>query len=167
MGYSQRAKPKNRLSPFFIYKKVWIIPQKVKIYEHAQTAFILDGQLKVMLEEDYLSMVKHNVILNASVIPAKAGIHLQMYKIHPIASQIFYAQALAVWFKRNLKQALLNHVYANKITVKGIDLNDAKINESIYHQYLKAYKKGVFNFIQEDIDLVTKERLPHKYFSGG
>jgi len=61
---------------------------------------------------------------------------------------------LAVWFKRNLKQALLNQVYANKATVKGIDQNDAATNEAIYHQYLKAYKKGVFNFIQEDKDLI-------------
>ncbi len=81
--------------------------------------------------------------------------------------QIFYAQVLAVWFKRNLKQALLNQVYANKGTVKGIDQNDAATNEAIYHQYLKAYRKGVFNFIQEDIDPVTQETLPRKYFSGG
>src|SRR5208283_4199100 len=81
--------------------------------------------------------------------------------------QIFYAQALAVWFKRNLKQALLNRVYANKGTVKGIDQNDSATNETIYHQYLRAYKKGVFNFIKEDTDPATQETLPRKYFSGG
>jgi len=185
--------------PVNTFNKVWIVPQRVGIYEHGQTAFIVNGHLKVMLEEDYLSLTKHNAINNnvilseakdlnklkdSSATPQndvnKLGSQIIRAIILPeiekeinegknFASlrQIFYAQALAVWFKRNLKQALLNQVYANKGTVKGIDQNDAATNEAIYHQYLRAYKKGVFNFIQEDIDPVTQEALPRKYFSGG
>jgi hypothetical protein len=190
--------------PVNTFNKVWIVPQRVGVYEHGQTAFIVSGHLKVMLEEDYLSMTKHNAISGFStvipdtptVIPAKAGIH-DKNGINAIGSQIireiilpeiekeinegknfatlrqiFYAQALAVWFKRNLKQALLNRVYANKGTVKGIDQNDTAINEAIYRQYLKAYKKGVFNYIQEDsfppLDGEGKGGvIPRKYFSGG
>jgi len=135
-----------------------------------------------------------------TVIPAKAGIQntntigsqvirqiilpeiekeINEGKNFATLRQIFYAQVLAVWFKRNLKQALLNQVYANKGTVKGIERPFSTVipakagiqpmddNEAIYRQYLRAYKKGVFNFIKEDIDPVTQETLPRKYFSGG
>jgi len=206
--------------PVNTFNKVWIVPQRVGIYEHGQTAFIVDGHLKVMLEEDYLSMTKHNAIQNSPVILKNNSVilsegphagHAQvaskdLNKINSIRDssatpqndvntlgsqiirqivlpeiekevndgknfatlrQIFYAQALAVWFKRNLKQALLNRVYANKGTVKGIDQNNPATNEAIFQQYLRAYKKGVFNYIKEDIDPGTQETLPRKYFSGG
>ncbi len=173
--------------PVNTFNKVWIVPQRVGVYEHGQTAFIVSGHLKVMLEEDYLSLAKHNAVNSA-----KAGIHsvgsqiirqiilpeiekeINEGKNFSTLRQIFYAQALAVWFKRNLKQALLNRVYANKGTVKGIDQNDNATNEAIYHQYLRAYKKGVFNYIKEDkipysFDPNTGDQrtIARKYFSGG
>jgi len=181
--------------PVNTFNKVWIMPQSAGIYEHGQTAFIVEGHLKVMLEEDYLSLKKHNAI-NSVIARGPQGDEAISERTtndtHAIGSQvirqiilpeierevndgknfatlrqIFYAQVLAVWFKRNLKQALLNRVYANKGTVKGIDDNNTAINEAIYHRYLSAYKKGVFNYIGEDIDPVTQEALPRKYFSGG
>ena len=36
----------------------------------------------------------------------------------------------------------------------------------IYEQYLKAYKKGVFNYIKEDVN-AAGATIPRKYFSGG
>lgn len=39
--------------------------------------------------------------------------------------------------------------------------------ESIYQQYLKAFKKGVYNYIKEEQDPVTQQMVPRKYFSGG
>ena len=167
--------------PVNTFNKVWIVPQKAGVYEHGQTAFIVNGHLKVMLEEDYLSLQKHTAvqapqgnnphavasqIIRAIILP-EIEKEINEGKNFATLRQIFYAQVLAVWFKRNLKQTLLNRVYANKSTVKGIDQNDAATNEAIYHQYLAAYKKGVFNFIKEDIDPVTQETLPRKYFSGG
>jgi len=170
--------------PVNTFNKVWIVPQSVGIYEHGQTAYIVSGHLKVMLEEDYLSLTKHTAISSRnetnqsevnqlgfkiirSIILPEIEKEINDGKNFATLRQIFYAQALAVWFKNNLKQALLNQVYANKDTVKGIDQNDTATNEAIYHQYLRAYKKGVFNFIKEDIDPVTQETLPRKYFSGG
>ncbi len=166
--------------PVNTFNKVWIVPQRVGIYEHGQTAFIVDGHLKVMLEEDYLSLTKHNAINTVQSTTHSIGSQILRAIILPeiekevndgknfaTLRQIFYASALAVWFKHNLKQALLNRVYANKRTVRGIDQNNPATNEAIYHQYLKAYKKGAFNFIQEDVDPVTQETMPRKYFSGG
>lgn len=60
----------------------------------------------------------------------------------------------------------MGKVYANQAKVKGIDQNPQN-NQVIYQQYLKAFKKGVFNFIKEDVDKYTNETIPRKYFSGG
>src|SRR5208282_2412244 len=120
-----------------------------------------------------------------SVIPAKAGIHsvgsqvvrtiilpeiekeVNTGKNFAPLRQIFNSLILASWYKKNLKEALLNQVYADKNTVKGVNLTDPSVKERIYQQYLQAYKKGVFNYIKEDLDPNTKEMLPRKYFSGG
>src|SRR5208283_1942532 len=49
----------------------------------------------------------------------------------------------------------------------GVNIDDPQETRRIYQQYLKSYKKGVYNYIKEDIDLVTQETIPRKYFSGG
>ncbi|HLD88384.1 MAG TPA: hypothetical protein VI955_03610, partial [Candidatus Omnitrophota bacterium] len=73
---------------------------------------------------------------------------------------------LATWYKKALKESLLGQVYADKAKVKGVD-QDPKANEQIYQQYLKAFKKGVYNYIKEDTDKYTNQTIPRKYFSGG
>jgi len=186
--------------PVNTFNKVWIMADRAQVFEHNQTAFVLDSHLKVMLEEDYLALQKHN----PSVIPAKGRIdrHSQsLAGIHSVGSQIvkeiilpqlekevntgknfanlrqiFNSIILSSWYKKNLKESLLNQVYANKAKVKGIErlgviASDAKQSQQdlspdqIYYQYLKAYKKGVFNYIKEDS--VQGQTIPHKYFSGG
>ena len=73
---------------------------------------------------------------------------------------------LAAWYKRALKESLLGKIYANRSKLRGVD-QDPKNNQVIYQRYLQAYKKGVFNFIKEDVDRYTNETIPRKYFSGG
>src|SRR5580658_479876 len=58
--------------PVNTFNKVWILPDDALIYEKGNTAYILKNHLRVMLEEDYLSLQKHSGTYN--VIPAKAGI---------------------------------------------------------------------------------------------
>ncbi len=80
--------------------------------------------------------------------------------------QMYSGMLLATWYKKVLKSSLLGEVYADKAKVKGVD-QDPKSNDEIYRRYLKAFKKGVFNYIKEDIDKYTNEPIPRKYFSGG
>jgi len=47
--------------PINTFNKVWIIPDKAVVYENGGTAFVLESHLKVMLEEDYLSLQKHQM----------------------------------------------------------------------------------------------------------
>ncbi len=180
--------------PVNTFNKVWILPDDALIYEKSNvnkpgidkqgtgniTAYVLKNHLRVMLEEDYLSLQKHTGIER---VPAN--------KTHSIASkivreivlpelqkevneganfaplrQVYSGMLLATWFKRTLKQSVLGQIYANKGKVKGID-QDPRINEEIYERYLQAYKKGVFNYIKEDTDRLTNETVSRKYFSGG
>jgi len=46
----------------------------------------------------------------------------------------------------------------------GIQKYDVK---GIYQQYLAAFKKGVYNYIKEDVDKYTQQTIPRKYFAGG
>ena len=81
--------------------------------------------------------------------------------------QIYNSMILAVWFKKNLREALLNQVYTDKSKVTGVNVDDPTIKERIYRQYVQAYRKGVFNYIKEEADPSTQEIVPRKYFSGG
>ena len=82
--------------------------------------------------------------------------------------QMFYSMILASWYKMTLKDALLSRIYGNQSKVKvGVNQPDPGMNEEIFDRYLRAYKKGVFNYIKEDIDKVSRQPIPRKYFSGG
>ncbi|MBF0489594.1 MAG: hypothetical protein HQL15_03115 [Candidatus Omnitrophica bacterium] len=48
--------------PVNTFNKVWIVPEKAVVYENSKagTAYVVEARLKVMLEQDYLSMTKHD-----------------------------------------------------------------------------------------------------------
>ncbi len=185
--------------PVNTFNKVWIMADKAEVFEHNQTAFVVGSHLKVMLEEDYLALSKHqrqpgerqpgdmfksekrghvpreagyvspfsvaSQIVRAIILPELEK-EVNTGKNFANLRQILNSLILANWYKKNLKQALLNQVYTNQSKVKGIDLNNPTIKQQIYEQYLKAYKKGVFNYIKEDVT-TQGNSIPRKYFSGG
>ncbi len=202
----------NAQIPVNTFNKVWILADKASVYEHGQTAFVVDGHLKVMLEEDYLARDKNqmptrghvpnknNQNVSPSRLPSETALNVKATqgntpnvissqiirdivipeiekevntgKNFATLRQIFNSQILAIWYKKNLKEALINQVYSNKNTIKGVNLSDPSVKEQIYQQYLQAYKKGVFNYIKEDPltdaqGKLTGQRIPRKYFSGG
>ncbi|MBF0511843.1 MAG: hypothetical protein HQL13_05895, partial [Candidatus Omnitrophica bacterium] len=159
--------------PINTFNKVWIIPDKATLYQKGNSVFLLDSHLKVMLEEDYLSQSKHNAItrsLNSKIIRTiiLPALEKEVNEGANFANlrQMYSGMILAAWYKRALKASVLGQIYADKGKTRGVD-QDPKTNELIYQQYLKAYRKGVFNFIKEDIDKYTHESIPRKYFSGG
>lgn len=179
--------------PVNTFNKVWILPDDALIYEKGNTAYILRNHLRVMLEEDYLSLQKHLGIQRvpgnkAHAIASKVVREIVLPELQREVNegknfaalrQVYSGMLLATWFKRELKASLLGQIYANKAKIRGVDYTSSivipakagiyKKNdvEGIYQQYLKAYKKGVFNFIKEDVDKYTNETIPRKYFSGG
>jgi len=81
--------------------------------------------------------------------------------------QVYNSLILATWYKKKIKDSILEQVYANQKKVAGVNINDPKETQRIYQRYLQAFKKGVYNYIKEDVDPLTQETIPRKYFSGG
>jgi hypothetical protein len=165
--------------PVNTFNKVWIVPDDAMIYEKGNTAYVLKNHLRVMMEEDYLSLQKHAGIQSVPQKTNNIGSKIVKEIVLPELEkevnegknfanlrQVFSGMVLAAWYKRALKESLLSKIYADQSKVKGVDQDPAN-NEAIYQQYLKAYKKGVFNFIKEDVNKYTNETIPRKYFSGG
>ncbi len=181
--------------PVNTFNKVWIVPEKAVVYENtkAGTAYIVESRLKVMLEQDYLSLEKHT----GGVIPAKAGIQ-NNNDINALGSnivreivipeltrevnedknfaqlrQVYNSLILAAWYKKKIRDSILEQVYADKNKIQGLvipanaGIQNKNNVEYIYQRYLQAFKKGVYNYIKEDIDPATQETVPRKYFSGG
>ncbi len=181
--------------PVDTFNKVWITSDKAKVFERNNVAYIVGAHLKVMLESDYQAAQAVGVRTGDPVItPAPAAVwrgqgrgaseELAKQVIRDVVipeiekevnegqnfamlRQMFYSMILASWYKLALKDALLNQVYSNKDKTSGVLSDDPAVATKIYEQYLQAYKKGVFDYIKEDMDAVTHDPLPRKYFSGG
>ncbi|MBF0511499.1 MAG: hypothetical protein HQL13_04130 [Candidatus Omnitrophica bacterium] len=174
--------------PVNTFNKVWILPEKAVVYENikAKTAYVLESKLKVMLEQDYLSLKKHegiqfyhrkdaincvftnqlgSQIVREIVIPELTK-EVNENKNFAKLRQVYNSLILATWYKKKIKDSILNQVYTDKNKVAGVNIDDQKEKEKIYQQYLKAFKKGVFNYIKEDMG-PEGETIPRKYFSGG
>jgi len=175
--------------PINTFNKVWIVPDKATVFEDGDTAFVVESHLKVMLEEDYMSLM-HNlndkqrgtnqlkeedvrVISNVSSQVVKEvlipEIEKEINEGRSFANlrQIYNSMILATWFKQNLKQSLLGQVYVDQNKTKGVETDDPQSKQKIYEQYLEAFKKGVYNFIKEDYDTAIQEVITRRYFSGG
>jgi len=170
--------------PVNTFNKVWIVPEKAVVYENAKagTAYVVESKLKVMLEQDYLSLQKHegisalpqvkdtnqlgSQIVREIVIPQLTK-EVNEDKNFSQLRQVYNSLILATWYKKKIKDSILEQVYANKNKVAGVNIDDPQEKESIYHRYLQAFKKGAYNYIKEEIDPVSQQTVPRKYFSGG
>ncbi|MCR4337051.1 MAG: hypothetical protein NUV91_04510, partial [Candidatus Omnitrophica bacterium] len=161
--------------PVDVFNKVWIVPDSAAVYEHGNTTIVIESRLKVLLEKDYLAKENNtkNDSLNATseilreiILPAIEEEVNHGKNFTPLR-QIYHSAILAKWYKQKLQESLLNQVYSDKNKTLGIDVNDKKIKEKIYQQYLEAFKRGAYNYIREEYDPTTQQMIPRKYFSGG
>lgn len=175
--------------PMNTFNKVWIVPKQAIVYEHDKGAYILESKLEVMLEEDYFAL-RANLDNDDTGMPDMelgdieiiSGVSSEMVreilipeiekevnegKTFAPLRQIYHSMILAMWYKETLKDSLLGQVYADQNKVMGVDVEDKEIKQKIYDQYLEAFNKGVYDYIREDYDPVTRQNVPKKYFSGG
>jgi len=169
--------------PTNTFNKVWIVPEKALIYRNGKNIFITDSHLKVMLEEDYLSLEHHEEALDAHTADTSLKEETKIIlrdvilpelqrEVNEGANfanlrQIYHSLILAVWYKNNLKESILSQIYADENKLEGVKAEDREIKEKIYNQYIDAFKKGVYDYIREDYDATRQEMIPRKYFSGG
>ncbi len=180
--------------PVDTFNKVWITADKAKVLERNNVAYVVGAHLKVMLDVDYTAAMRadtrsapttNNVSakgVGEDLVSSRDEIARQVIRDVVIPEiekevnegqnfamlrQMFYSMILASWYKLALKDALLNQVYSNQAKTSGVLSDDPAVKDKIYTQYLEAYKKGVFNYIKEDMDAVSQQPVPRKYFSGG
>ena len=169
------------------FNKVWIVPETAIVYENASagTAYVAESKLKVLLEQDYLSLANHAGISGSVPVLAQnvnqIGSQIVKEIVIPLLNkeinegknfsqlrQVYQSLILAAWYKKKIKDSLLQKIYINQNKTPGIDIaNPTKEKQNIYNQYLKAFKKGAYNYIKEERDPVTLKTVPRKYFSGG
>ncbi len=175
--------------PINTFNKVWIVPKKAVVYEHDGQAFILESSLEVMLEEDYLSLKQNrkdkdlgadhvddqgvkelnqmsSQVVREVVLPVLEKEVNEGENFAPLR-QVYHSLILAAWYKRKLRESVINHIYADQKKIAGIDIDDKQMKDKIYQQYLAAFKTGVYNFIKEEYDPQQQATIPRKYFSGG
>ncbi|MDE2027911.1 MAG: hypothetical protein KGJ11_05165, partial [Candidatus Omnitrophica bacterium] len=165
--------------PVNTFNKVWIMPETAVVYENtkAGTAYVVEAKLKVMLEQDYLALSHHvsnaastssigAQVLRAIVIPELTR-EVNDDKNFAALRQVYNSLILATWYKKKIKNSILEAVYADKNKVGGVGYGSGIDVESIYQRYLRAFKKGVYNYVKEETDPLTQETVPRKYFSGG
>jgi len=172
--------------PINTFNKVWIMPQTAVVYEHKDRAFVLKSRLKVLLEKDYLSLRKH-MSPDLATVPASSALDINDFSSRIVKEivipqiekeinegknfsqlrQIYNALILANWYKKRFQESFLGVNYFNQNKVLGVDVKDKQITAKIYQEYLQAYKKGVYNYINQEYDPYSNEVIPRKYFSGG
>jgi len=170
--------------PVSTFNKVWIVPEKAVVYENAKagTAYVVESKLKVMLEQDYLSLQKHSPVLPLALRNDVASVgadivreivlpeltkEINENKNFSQLRQVYNSLILATWYKKKIKDSILEEVYTDKNKIAGVGYKNSLNIELIYQRYLQAFKKGAYNYIKDDIDPLTQETIPRKYFSGG
>jgi predicted Rossmann-fold nucleotide-binding protein len=171
--------------PVNTFNKVWIVPDKALIYESpkASTAYIIRARLKVMLEQDYLSLSRHtqgiphpplerdqinalgSQIVRDIVLPQLTR-EVNTGGNFAVLRQVYNSLILAAWYKKKIRASLWAQVYENKNKITGVRSSQNDV-ERIYADYLTAFKKGAYNYIREETDPLTQQTVPRKYFSGG
>jgi len=175
--YSEVAKKFGTTNiPVDTFNKVWIVPEKAVVYENPTggAAYIVESKLKVMLEEDYKSTSIHRAragldapgIMKQIVLPELAK-EVNEGKNFAQLRQIYHSLILAAWYKRKIKESILAQVYEDKKKIGGLENVSSVDVEAIYQRYLQAFKKGAYNYIKDEIDPLTQQSFPRKYFSGG
>ncbi len=169
--------------PVNTFNKVWILPSKAVVYENAKagTAYVIESKLKVMLEQDYLSLERHERIqakqkLGVNEMGSQVVREILLPQLEKEVNegknfatlrQVYNSLILAAWYKKKIKDSILAQVYSDKNKIAGVNINDPQETQRIYERYLRAFKKGVFNYIKEEIYPLSEETIPRKYFSGG
>ena len=180
VGATPRGRPGQAQgpAPTNSFTKIWIVPGTIKMKEASDRVVITEATLKVMTEEDYLATQKNGVGAN-NHSPANQSLSQAMRNIIvPIIEkevntgkhfahlrQVYRSIILAGWFKKKLKDTIMNQVYFNQKKTLGAENNDPALKEKIYSEYVKAFNQGVYKVVKSQH--VGMKITKRQYFSGG
>jgi len=179
--YAQMQKRYGTINiPVDTLNKIWIVPASAVVYENNNAAYVVDSKLKVMLETDYFALSNNptptgeqgaegsvfNDILRTIIIPvleAEVNEGSNFVRLR----QVYNALILATWYKQKIKESIIKRAYVDQNKIFGVSTNDPSAAEKIWNNYVKMFRKGAYNYIQEETDAISGEVIPRKYFSGG
>jgi hypothetical protein len=166
------ASPAPTSEPARSFNRVWIMPDKAVVYTDTDKAYVGEATLKVMVEEDYVAGQQNGVGVgskptrdNGQVTNLPLQDSTQAFKTHilPVLTkevntgkhfaqlrQIYKSLILAAWFKKHLKENIVNRFYADQKKMNGVDTADPQTKEKIYSQYLESCKNGVYNYVKKE-----------------
>ena len=143
--------------PVNTFNKVWIVPEKAVVYENAKagTAYVVEAKLKVMLEQDYLSLEKHTAVSPSLV---KEGVRGSFNNINALGSQIVRANPATSELSKKSRGFLLAKNILQEIVIPELtkEVNEgknfAKLRQ-VYNSLILAYwyKKKIQNSILEQV----------------
>jgi hypothetical protein len=167
-----------------VLNKVWIVPDVIRMKESPEGVVITQATLKVLTEEDYLAIQKNSPLapslikrgnavaggvdsaaaMRDAVVPliekeVNTGKHFAQLR------QAYYSIIIAGWFKKKLKDTVLNQIYFNQKKTGGAENNDPTLKEKIYNEYVQAFKQGVYKVIKTERSMAKLTK--RTYFSGG
>ena len=165
---------------------VYVVESKLKVMTDSDYLSRTESAIPAkagILEDSGNTPAMTNSIIKEIIIPAIEKEVNEGENFAPLR-QIYHSLILAKWYKETIKTSLLSQVYVDQNKVMGIELSKSEngkangegssivdsqssIVETIYDQYMEAYKKGVYDFIKEEYDSTSQQIIPRKYFSGG
>ncbi len=76
--------------PVNTFNKVWILPDEAQVFENKGAVYVTKSTLKVMLDEDYLAMNKHNVGVGSKPTHMRAGLPAGQAGLEPAPTDSNY-----------------------------------------------------------------------------
>ena len=116
---------------------------------------MVESKLKVMLEEDYLAMDKnsHAVSLRKQsagasqvvrdVILPELAKEINQGKNFAQLRQVYNSLILATWYKKKIKDSILNQVYSDKNKVLGLNADRLTLKKSTNDIYRPSKKARI------------------------
>ncbi len=164
----------------------WIVPGEVMIRGSEDSAYIYKANLKVMLEEDYIShqssafshqqytfsdsrmkeLNKYSTELIKELILPRLTQEINTSKKYAQLRQVFFSLILSRWFKDKFKGQ--PGQYSGLIDSRNLDKLNSKESwnkEYYFNEYKKSFQQGEYN-LKEQITTPTGQVI-RSYVSGG
>ena len=150
----------SNLSESEAFNKIWIVPEKMAVYENENIGIITDAILDVKTQADYnasqqAGLAKQNNPNNNPVNPVK---EILISKIKNDVNtgrnfarlrQIYNSLILASWFKSKFQNTVYTQ-YINNNKLKGVDTVSPETKQKIWNLYCESFKKGVYNLTRKE-----------------
>jgi len=168
-------------TPADALSRVWIVPGRAVVIEKDGQVVVEETPLKVLTEEDYTAPEKKESNADGTVQTRVFREKILPYIEDEVNQgerfarlrQLYRALVLAAWLKKKLRTAAgknyLAAGYIDRNKIKGVDLFDTTAKETIFRQYVSAYKKGAYKCLLADEASAEPKATAAKrvYFSGG